>query len=933
MNRWINSWRLSLLVARRQVRRSKARNALIIAMLALPVLGTVGIDTVISSATQLTPAEKVARSVGGFDAFVEPSLGAPIQQNLDASVAVRTDMLDGQGGTSAAAPSAAALRRALPDAALVQERLADQVGFSAAAGPATGSYWQVDLGDPRTAGVFDVVAGRVPRTPGEIDLSPALAADLGVAVGQQVTLASTSAADRQAARFRVVGLLEQPNSTRDTAAFALPTAAAANGSRQAGWFVTNPGGVSWNQVLALNRLGYPVVSRKAVLDPTAASQAAQFHWIAYSPLGGAVHVAASSVPAAVFGIAIGVGLLEVVLLAGPAFAVSARRREREYALLGAVGADGRQLRRIVLADGVVLGVIAGVAGVGLGYGCAAAVLPFVSRIDGQLPGAVHVSALHAVGVAVLAVVLGLCSALVPARGVVKREIMATLSGRFGAGGRRTRVTRRRRLTGVGCGLGLVGVGLTCEYFGANISAQSAQVLITGGIALIEIGGIVCTPALVAGLASLCRVLPLGPRLALRDSARHSTRTTPAVAAMFAAVAGAVAAGTWLDSSFAQQQAQYTPLLLPHQIAIRTPTADAPKVLNALRTVLPDVSSSTILTSVGGYQQPATASSLWSVSALPPGLGVSCVPGVTKVPARQGYFDGCGAYIDPTGYDGELIGDATTLREVTGIEDAAVGRVLAQGGIVVTEPDLVDGGQIRLAVQHQTTAPHATEATQTTVIYTLPAAYVNVHGKPNPGFVISPAGARTLGLDQPALAQDTVLFDLAKPLTAQQRSAADAALGRLHVPSELMWEPGMPQTRSLINLIVLGFTVFLALAAAAIATGLALADGRADQDTLTAVGGSPWTRRWLAGSTALVVTGLGVLIGVPLGFVIAAGLIRANNLHTYVPGFFNSPGWTTMPFTVPWLNLGAMVVAVPLLTAAGAMLLSRSQAPGGKPRLD
>ncbi|HEX4787988.1 MAG TPA: hypothetical protein VH372_05965 [Actinospica sp.] len=63
--------------------------------------------------------------------------------------------------------------------------------------------------------------------------------------------------------------------------------------------------------------------------------------------------------------------------------------------------------------------------------------------------------------------------------------------------------------------------------------------------------------------------------------------------------------------------------------------------------------------------------------------------------------------------------------------------------------------------------------------------------------------------------------------------------------------------------------------AGIATGLALADGRADQETLAAVGASPWTRRWLAGSTALVITGLGVLIGVPLGFAIAEGLVRVS----------------------------------------------------------
>ena len=49
-------------------------------------------------------------------------------------------------------------------------------------------------------------------------------------------------------------------------------------------------------------------------------------------------------------------LLEVVLLAGPAFAVTARRQARTLALIAAGGGTPRQARRVILATGVVLGV-------------------------------------------------------------------------------------------------------------------------------------------------------------------------------------------------------------------------------------------------------------------------------------------------------------------------------------------------------------------------------------------------------------------------------------------------------------------------------------------------------------------------------------------------------------------------------------------------
>src|SRR5205814_5172553 len=73
----------------------------------------------------------------------------------------------------------------------------------------------------------------------------------------------------------------------------------------------------------------------------------------------------------------GLAMLEVVLLAGPAFAVSARRRRRDLALVAAAGGTPAHLRRIVLADGVVLGAVAAAAGVALGVGVAAALQPLI----------------------------------------------------------------------------------------------------------------------------------------------------------------------------------------------------------------------------------------------------------------------------------------------------------------------------------------------------------------------------------------------------------------------------------------------------------------------------------------------------------------------------------------------------------------------------
>ena len=70
--------------------------------------------------------------------------------------------------------------------------------------------------------------------------------------------------------------------------------------------------------------------------------------------------------AALAAVIVGLGLLEVVLLAGTAFAVGARRQTRALGLVAASGGSARDIRRIVLAQGLVLGALGAVGGVAVG---------------------------------------------------------------------------------------------------------------------------------------------------------------------------------------------------------------------------------------------------------------------------------------------------------------------------------------------------------------------------------------------------------------------------------------------------------------------------------------------------------------------------------------------------------------------------------------
>jgi putative ABC transport system permease protein len=82
-------------------------------------------------------------------------------------------------------------------------------------------------------------------------------------------------------------------------------------------------------------------------------------------------------------LALGMGiaaLLSAGFLLAASFRMSLAERTRELALLRAVGATPRQVRRLILAEGLFVGLAGALAGVGVGVAGAAAVAGFVARL-------------------------------------------------------------------------------------------------------------------------------------------------------------------------------------------------------------------------------------------------------------------------------------------------------------------------------------------------------------------------------------------------------------------------------------------------------------------------------------------------------------------------------------------------------------------------
>jgi len=282
----MSSWAAALRIARRDAWRAKGRSALVIAMIALPVLGVSAIDVLVRT-DELSPEQAATRLMGAADAVLSDSGLASFDQFGVQGVAGR----ERPGG------SAVDLTTGLPPGSRVLPDASVQGRVSVPGLATSATLRELAYDDPLAAGLYLQVAGRVPAGPGEVVVTTGLAQRLGVGVGSQVVLR----ADGPAAT--VVGTVTDGSSrTARTALLAAGTLDGADEQVQRSALVDVPGTLDADVVRAVNATGTYVQPRTSPV-PGAPPE----------PAGG-TDVRALAVVVLVAGMA----LLEVVLLAGPA---------------------------------------------------------------------------------------------------------------------------------------------------------------------------------------------------------------------------------------------------------------------------------------------------------------------------------------------------------------------------------------------------------------------------------------------------------------------------------------------------------------------------------------------------------------------------------------------------------------------------------------
>lgn len=912
----IRGWRPALLIAWRTSWRHRGRTALIIALIALPVFAIAFLGVWFRT-LELPADERATRLMGGADAIATVTVWPVIQPGRDGGYgsAVSEDGAEPEQRD----PREVDLLALLPSGSRI-EPLPAVAGVMRLVSGARSTRADVEAGavGPLAAGLYRVVEGRLPHGPDEITVSPEIIERLGVGVGDEVAITDGDAA-------QIVGVAENPNCLRCTNAIAgagtvLPTPGGVDADTSPRFLVDLPDGadpfVLWQD---LARVGVNVEPRDAFLHPER-----------YDTDDGQGPVAAAIAGVAATGL---FGMLEIVLLAGTAFAVGARRQVRELGWISANGGTQRDVRRVVVAQGVVLGAVAGLGGVVLGALGVVGLTPVLEQLDGARYAGPVIRPLELLPIAAFGVLAAVLAATAPARIASRMPVMAALLGRYGSSGRRP---LRRRLTGpvlIGVG-GAVALGVSLrlgdvkQTFTATMRAgtlagtpppngdyweppsELPYLAVMGvGICLLVAGIVLAAPALIGLAARVGGHLPLSARIALRDAGRHAHRTAPATCAIALVVGGTVALGFNLAGQEAETRSSYVaqiPLgfaeLFPLGYEPTRPDDEERLVPRSFREAA-EATAAALDADVVDVRHVVTevAPSAW----FGPQGQLERVA-VLDTPPCDEFTPGACNLASPE----VLAGSADELEVLTRAPlPASVRAVLEDGGAVllgrnvVTSPESVDLG----TYWAEDPAFDDPENAHLADRHTLRAVTLPVERSRVGAAFITEETARALGYD----VSFTMLLLATDRIPTQQQEDRAAEIADAAGLVGFRVDRGLSSDGDTVSLVLAGTSGLLTIGGVAMAVGLAAAEGRADLATLGAVGAEPRRRRKIAMAQAGVVGGLGCGVGLLIGTFLAT--VAHSALLTRV-------------WVVPWLLIGLAVVGVPALAVLVAGVFTRSRLP-------
>lgn len=886
---------MALRLAWRDARKHKGRSALIVALIALPVAGMTMIALLITS-SQMTAQERIDTELGTAQALLMPGMGGEYLQMPT----------EPHSGMQVSEPDpdfvAQTPLEATPSG---YEVIVEQTGhLELAKGrvPVFAQLRTTELFEPAFASRFDLVEG----SQGDRDavyLSAALSERMRLEVGEELKVGPDS--------YPIAGIIREKGSAAlGEVAYALPEhpmMKASEGS-MSNVFLLGDDPLTWPEIKELNAVGVSALSRAVLLDPPDASElpGAAMDYQAQNLLMGllAVSVIGSLV------------LAEVGLLAGAAFAVGAKGQRRMLALIAAAGGEKSTVRFIVTASGVVLGCIGVSVGAIVGIALAAAwVYWHLSNYSPAFPG-FHLTWWPIIIFVTLGFLASVIAALVPASAIARQNVFAAVKSAHSASKAARRIPRAGMFW-LGTALVFGGTGAWLAFAAAPGEEFTARALffvplMALGTIFFLVGLLACTGRLVDLISRAVSSAPTAIRMAARDASRNRSRSVPAIAAVLAATAVAAivmvgSATLTYDAEYGQPQnlreLQGSVSLISYEeedgsVTLMDPTA----AVTAVEKALGDAGEGTVVSGVPTSCAPhaeCTSSNLELPVANT--CAVQIADGDASPATCRDPYNGGGG-----GLPHFVVDDAQAIEAIFGHRPSEdVISALESGKMVVLNPAWIEDGQVTVVQtswNDETGRPGEPKRIRIEAVAAENAPNLALEG------IMAPSTAEEFGFP---VMPSNVVMDLPEQPTNAMADDINAEL--FETVGDQAWftfKHRGPPTEQILWAIS-GVAALVALTSAAVTAGLALADGRSDHMTLAGVGAAPALRKRLAAAQTALGASLGVVLGMVGGLVPAVAVLIAVQRYQLV---------------IPWPQLIALVVLVPLIGAGAAWLFTRARLP-------
>jgi len=914
----MSGWRPSLRIARRSVLRSPWRSLVITIIVAVPVAGVTMAD--IAARTLSSSERSVERKFGSADAIAVVTAFdvLPAEASRNAYYAGTVPGPD----TARRDPAALDLEALLPAGARAVRTYSSDgsqpiVSIATSTRTVRTDIFGADPTEPLDRHVLRLTEGSPTRGADEILLTSGLAHRLHVDVGDTVQVGESKG-------VRVRGLARNPFCHSCDYAFVARGSAllpAAPQSTDARYLLDLP------ENLNVSQLADQLAGKGVLLVSRAEITAGATGGIGDAP------VTTETVQTAAIGLlGAGLALLEIVLLAGAAFAVGVRRQTRDIGLIAVGGGSPRDVRRVVLAQGLVLGIIGAALGVVVGIAAMPLGSPLWERVIDQSVDSWTHRPLDIAGAALIGIGSGFAAAFIPAVGAARMRVVDALAGR--AAGRGSTRSRAPKI-----GVALLAIGVTVSLVGErqlssgfdDYRRQLAQVRVTGnylstntttgavlvvliGAALVASALVVLMPHLLGWLGRIGGRMPLSGRLAVRDASRNRHRSGPATTAIAIAVTGTIVLLYTTAGTVAAVDARYVPRVASGSVLI-TPAYDTMSTDSTARNrAFERLEGSTRSAFPGASIVPLrTLMKDCSSSAARQG---SCAPNETSA-FIPGYEQDCISFCSATSNVAVVDDDLTGLEQLAGSSVSSADRTaLRAGSALVFSRQIFQGtagedGTTRISnpganpIETNTTASKQAEAP---LDGTIPArlvvrkrAYTAL-----PSVLVTETTARSLnGYAETQELLVTPKVHVTRSTEDTVRTSLDKANGDIYV------ERGPPSGDDRVTFVILGIAALVTLIGVAITVTLSAAEGRADLATMAAVGAPPRRRRAIVAAQALLVSTIGVVCGIVFGSFFA---------------FVSRSAIGAPEFTIPWRDLGIVLVAAPVLAVLVAGLFTPSRFP-------